>query len=373
MFCDQFKKYRRMTGMTQEEVARFLMVTPQAVSKWETGNGTPDISLLAPIADLFCVTTDELLGRALTDPDSAPEEICRVPEEAYRERYGKCRQHLKHDPQNEKLLLQLLSISAEWLSREKDRLSTTEIAELISAARDYGQILHKRGSCATRTRAHGLLADIYLAVGEFSRAREEIECLPSSRYTRSRMLGNLAVAEKDPVRARECFRESISDTLPWLFWDMERIAQSYSAAMQEDFKTNRSKMDEVYEIEYAMIHAINAEETPLLRYHLCNASIRLAQKAVWSGDHETALAFLDEFMTNARSLRSEAAGPTAKGSPILPDRPHAVRALSKDSVLFRLSWNAFHPLRTDPHFLRYVEEAEAWTDAAPSSPADGSP
>ena len=104
MFCDQFKKYRRMTGMTQEEVARFLMVTPQAVSKWETGNGTPDISLLAPIADLFCVTTDELLGRALTDPDSAPEEICRVPEEAYRERYSKCRQHLKHDPQNEKLL-----------------------------------------------------------------------------------------------------------------------------------------------------------------------------------------------------------------------------------------------------------------------------
>jgi hypothetical protein len=78
-------------------------------------------------------------------------------------------------------------------------------------------------------------------------------------------------------------------------------------------------------------------------------------------------------MTNARSLRSEAAGPTAKGSPILPDRPHAVRALSKDSVLFRLSWNAFHPLRTDPRFLRYVEEAEAWTDTTPASPADGSP
>ena len=90
MFCDQFKKYRRMTGMTQEEVARFLMVTPQAVSKWETGNGTPDISLLAPIADLFCVTTDELLGRALTDPNSALEEIYHATEEAYRERYGKC-------------------------------------------------------------------------------------------------------------------------------------------------------------------------------------------------------------------------------------------------------------------------------------------
>ena len=370
MFCDQFKKYRRMTGMTQEEVARFLMVTPQAVSKWETGNGTPDISLLAPIADLFCVTTDELLGRALTDPDSAPEEICHVPEEAYRKRYSKCLQNLKHNPQNEKLLLQLLSISAEWLSREKDRLSATEIAELISAARDYGQVLHKRGSCAIRTRAHGLLADIYMAVGEFSRAREEIECLPSSRYTRSRMLGNLAVTEKDSARAREFFRESISDTLPWLFWDMERIAQIYSAVLQEDFKTNRSKMDEIYGIEYAVIHAIGAEGMPLLRHHLCNASIRLAQKAIWSGDHETAFAFLDEFMTNARSLRSETVEPTAASSLILSDCPHSVRALSKESVLFRLSWNAFNPLRTDPRFIRYIEEVEAWEDTIPPSSSD---
>jgi transcriptional regulator with XRE-family HTH domain len=370
MFCDQFKKYRRMTGMTQEEVARFLMVTPQAVSKWETGNGTPDISLLAPIADLFCVTTDELLGRALTDPDSALEDIYHATEEAYRERYGKCLRLLKHNPQNEKILFQLLSISAEWLSSEKEQLSAAETAELISAARGYAQALHKKGSCATRTRAHGLLANIYMAVGEFSQAREEIEGLPSSRYTRSRMLGNLAVTEKDSARAREFFRESISDTLPWLFWDMERIAQSYSAVLHEDFKTNRSKMDEIYGIEYAVIHAIGAEGMPLLRHHLCNASIRLAQKAIWSGDHETAFAFLDEFMTNARSLRSETVEPTAASSLILSDCPHAVRALSKESVLFRLSWNAFNPLRTDPRFIRYIEEVEAWEDTIPPSSSD---
>ena len=370
MFCDQFKKYRRMTGMTQEEVARFLMVTPQAVSKWETGNGTPDISLLAPIADLFCVTTDELLGRALTDPDSALEEIYHATEEAYRERYGKCLRLLKHNPQNEKILFQLLSLSAEWLSSEKEQLSAAETAELISAARGYAQALHKKGSCATRTRAHGLLANIYMAVGEFSQAREEIEGLPSSRYTRSRMLGNLAVTEKDSARAREFFRESISDTLPWLFWDMERIAQSYSAVLHEDFKTNRSKMDEIYGIEYAVIHAIGAEGMPLLRHHLCNASIRLAQKAIWSGDHETAFAFLDEFMTNARSLRSETVEPTAASSLILSDCPHAVRALSKESVLFRLSWNAFNPLRTDPRFIRYIEEVEAWEDTIPPSSSD---
>lgn len=61
MFNDNFKKFRKLAGMTQEDVANFLMVTPQAVSKWETGNGTPDISLLVPIAELFGISTDELL------------------------------------------------------------------------------------------------------------------------------------------------------------------------------------------------------------------------------------------------------------------------------------------------------------------------
>lgn len=37
MFNDNFKKFRKLAGMTQEDVANFLMVTPQAVSKWETG------------------------------------------------------------------------------------------------------------------------------------------------------------------------------------------------------------------------------------------------------------------------------------------------------------------------------------------------
>ena len=66
MFCDNFKKYRKRVGMTQEEVARMMMVTPQAVSKWETGGGTPDISLLVPIAELFGISTDALFARMLS-------------------------------------------------------------------------------------------------------------------------------------------------------------------------------------------------------------------------------------------------------------------------------------------------------------------
>lgn len=53
---------RRKCGLTQEELASMLSVTPQAISKWENGNGTPDISQLVPLAQIFGITTDSLLG-----------------------------------------------------------------------------------------------------------------------------------------------------------------------------------------------------------------------------------------------------------------------------------------------------------------------
>ncbi len=54
--------YRKAKGMTQEELAEQLGVSPQAVSKWENGAACPDIQLLVPLARIFAITTDELLS-----------------------------------------------------------------------------------------------------------------------------------------------------------------------------------------------------------------------------------------------------------------------------------------------------------------------
>lgn len=70
--------YRKERAMTQEQLAQELGVTAQAVSKWENGQSYPDISLLAPMADLFEVPLDALFGREYQCPaadsgDEAPE------------------------------------------------------------------------------------------------------------------------------------------------------------------------------------------------------------------------------------------------------------------------------------------------------------
>ncbi len=61
-FGKTLKELRLTRNMTQENLAELLNISPQAVSRWETGAAMPDISLLPPLARLFRVTTDHLLS-----------------------------------------------------------------------------------------------------------------------------------------------------------------------------------------------------------------------------------------------------------------------------------------------------------------------
>ena len=53
--------FRKEKGLTQEELAGHMGISPQAVSKWENDQTCPDISALPKLAKLFGVTVDELL------------------------------------------------------------------------------------------------------------------------------------------------------------------------------------------------------------------------------------------------------------------------------------------------------------------------
>ena len=58
----QIKMLRENKKMTQEELAQKINVTAKAVSKWETGNGFPDISLLESLAAALGISVIELLS-----------------------------------------------------------------------------------------------------------------------------------------------------------------------------------------------------------------------------------------------------------------------------------------------------------------------
>lgn len=71
---NKIQKLRKERKMTQEELAEKLNVTSQAVSKWETDNSYPDITILVKLADIFGCSVDELLGREKNETKILDEE-----------------------------------------------------------------------------------------------------------------------------------------------------------------------------------------------------------------------------------------------------------------------------------------------------------
>ena len=95
-FGKRLKELRTQHHLSQEELAKELGVTAQAVSKWEHGRSSPDFDAIVPMAKLFRISTDQLLGyevvrqdweyrwqRAMMSDDTA--EARRIAAEAQRE------------------------------------------------------------------------------------------------------------------------------------------------------------------------------------------------------------------------------------------------------------------------------------------------
>jgi len=66
---------RKKKGLTQDQLAEAMGVSPQAVSKWENDISCPDITLLPQLADYFGISVDDLLrGAGAPEAQMVPEE-----------------------------------------------------------------------------------------------------------------------------------------------------------------------------------------------------------------------------------------------------------------------------------------------------------
>lgn len=68
MLSEKIKELRKKKGLTQEDLANALNVSRQAITKWESGDGSPDIENLKNIALYFHVSVDYLI-------DSTTEKV----------------------------------------------------------------------------------------------------------------------------------------------------------------------------------------------------------------------------------------------------------------------------------------------------------
>ena len=80
-FSEKLKEIRKKEGISQEQLAERIGVTRQAITKWETGKGLPDVENMVIIAEIFKTTIDELLMDSVTK--KTPETFVYISETIY--------------------------------------------------------------------------------------------------------------------------------------------------------------------------------------------------------------------------------------------------------------------------------------------------
>ncbi|MEH7225160.1 helix-turn-helix transcriptional regulator [Bacillus sp. JJ1566] len=73
--AEKLKQMRKNASLSQEQLAEKLCVSRQAISKWESGRGTPDVENLQSVAKLFGVSVDSLLGDGTLSTEIIKEKI----------------------------------------------------------------------------------------------------------------------------------------------------------------------------------------------------------------------------------------------------------------------------------------------------------
>jgi 2-polyprenyl-3-methyl-5-hydroxy-6-metoxy-1,4-benzoquinol methylase len=74
---------RKANGMTQDDLATFLTISRQAVSKWETGTSVPDLDMLLKLSELYSVTINDILKANDNTQDSKYESSVKSNKNAW--------------------------------------------------------------------------------------------------------------------------------------------------------------------------------------------------------------------------------------------------------------------------------------------------
>ncbi|MBE6676466.1 MAG: helix-turn-helix transcriptional regulator [Ruminococcaceae bacterium] len=198
----KIRELRRRDRRTQEELAQAIGVTSQAVSRWEANGGYPDMEMIPSIANYFGISIDELFGYHNERSQRIDELVAKIDTMNFQnngvninidECIALARNALIEFPGNEKLMLCLASVLynagyvryGEYHLTDADGYDVLDVekhrtyAEWKEAISLYEKLLKTIENGALRHRAVCELTQLYLNVGEHTRALELIETAPN--------------------------------------------------------------------------------------------------------------------------------------------------------------------------------------------------
>ena len=173
---ENLKRYRILKNLTQEDVAEYLRVTPQSVSKWERGESYPDITFLPALANIFETSIDVLVGMDVIRAEETRYNIHKTAS-SYQLAGDYCaaekiyRDALLIYPNKPGMILGLAGVLALQGNSE-------EAVELIERGLPLS-INEKQ-----KATARAVLCFLYLKCGKVKKANDLAETLPHTRESR---------------------------------------------------------------------------------------------------------------------------------------------------------------------------------------------
>lgn len=190
---EKLKSLRKKRDLTQEQLAEYLGVSFQAISKWETNAAMPDISMFPILANFYGVTTDELLG---VDTSKINEKINAYLKEAdnlykawkLKEMVEVARKACVEFPGNDNIFYYLA-----WSLGQAQNVIRTKSENLNEAIKIAERILCDSTDTDMRLKTTSLLAYLYHWNGNDEKSYEYANQLPRLAQTSGYLIGRLGL------------------------------------------------------------------------------------------------------------------------------------------------------------------------------------
>ena len=242
---------RRERDITQEGLAEYLGITSQAVSGWECDRSAPDISQLPLLANIFGVTTDEILGVNVGAREERIDEICRKAQTRFADGHWEdavslLRKGLLEYPNAYKIMAELAgTLYCQSFSCKTDANTR---AKTLDEALDLGQkVLNECSDINIRASAIQYVCDIYDTMGKQDKAIETAMTLPE--LSRNDLIRNLYKG----AQLTNFYRENILDSISVALYQAGQLAGCTDDAGQPAYTPEEQlalhrKITAVYEI-----------------------------------------------------------------------------------------------------------------------------
>lgn len=217
----KIRELRQQAGISQETLARALVTTPQAISRWETGSTAPDIMMLPALASYFEVSIDTLFSYGVSNAQKDMEEFF--------DQYYTMLNQSEYEAQ--KLLNDMLR---RYPGQETLRLLQCfhlKSPHQIVAKIDLCRKLMKSQNPTVRTEATAVLANCYYKSGDETNVRNTLALLPECDTTKLTLEATFYTGAEVMCSAQRQKSSSLAN----LFEMMLRISELYQEMNQQQY------------------------------------------------------------------------------------------------------------------------------------------